>query len=49
MKIVFMGTPDFSAVVLDRLNQAYPVCAVVTAQAKGGGIENPCLAVFKGI
>ncbi len=34
MKIVFMGTPDFSAVVLDRLNQAYPVCAVVTAPDK---------------
>lgn len=37
MKIVFMGTPDFSAVVLDRLNQAYPVCAVVTAPDKPTG------------
>lgn len=30
MKIVFMGTPDFSATVLEKLNSEYPVCAVVT-------------------
>ncbi len=30
MKIIFMGTPDFSAVVLEKLNKVYPVDAVVT-------------------
>ena len=25
MKIVFMGTPDFSAIVLEKLNSVYPV------------------------
>ena len=34
MKIVFMGTPDFSATVLEKLNSVYPVSAVVTAPDK---------------
>lgn len=34
MKIVFMGTPDFSAVVLQRLHSVYPVCCVVTGLDK---------------
>lgn len=34
MKIVFMGTPDFSAVVLEKLNSVYPVSAVVTGLDK---------------
>ena len=37
MKIVFMGTPDFSAVVLERLNSVYPVSAVVTGLDKPVG------------
>lgn len=37
MKIVFMGTPDFSAVVLEKLNSVYPVCAVVTGLDKPVG------------
>ena len=37
MKIVFMGTPDFSAVVLEKLNSAYPVAAVVTGLDKPVG------------
>ena len=37
MKIVFMGTPDFSAVVLEKLNSAYPVSAVVTGLDKPVG------------
>jgi len=37
MKIVFMGTPDFSAAVLEKLNKTYPVCAVVTAPDKPVG------------
>lgn len=37
MKIVFMGTPDFSAVVLRKLNSVYPVCAVVTGLDKPVG------------
>ncbi len=34
MKIVFMGTPDFSAVVLQKLHSVYPVCCVVTGLDK---------------
>lgn len=37
MKIVFMGTPDFSAVVLEKLNSVYPVNAVVTGLDKPVG------------
>lgn len=37
MKIVFMGTPDFSAKVLEKLNKSYPVCAVVTGIDKQSG------------
>ncbi len=37
MKIVFMGTPDFSATVLEKLHAVYPVCAVVTAPDKPAG------------
>lgn len=32
-----MGTPDFSAVVLEKLNSVYPVCAVVTGLDKPVG------------
>jgi len=34
MKIIFMGTPDFSAVVLEKLNSVYKVDAVVTGLDK---------------
>lgn len=37
MKIVFMGTPDFSAVVLEKLKSVYPVSAVVTGLDKPVG------------
>ncbi|MDD4839491.1 MAG: methionyl-tRNA formyltransferase [Clostridia bacterium] len=37
MKIVFMGTPDFSAVVLEKLNSVYAVSAVVTGLDKVSG------------
>ncbi|MBR4800639.1 MAG: methionyl-tRNA formyltransferase [Clostridia bacterium] len=37
MKIVFMGTPDFSAIVLEKLNSVYPVGAVVTGLDKPVG------------
>lgn len=37
MKIVFMGTPDFSAVVLQKLHSVYPVSAVVTGLDKPVG------------
>ena len=37
MKIVFMGTPDFSAVVLEKLNSVYPVSAIVTGLDKPVG------------
>lgn len=37
MKIVFMGTPDFSAVVLEKLNSVYPVSAAVTGLDKPVG------------
>jgi methionyl-tRNA formyltransferase len=37
MKIVFMGTPDFSAKVLEKLNSVYPVYAVVTGLDKPAG------------
>ncbi len=37
MKIIFMGTPDFSAVVLEKLNSVYPVSAVVTGLDKPVG------------
>lgn len=37
MKIIFMGTPDFSANVLRKLNVVYPVSAVVTGTDKPVG------------
>lgn len=37
MKIVFMGTPDFSAVVLEKLHSVYPVFCVVTGLDKPVG------------
>lgn len=37
MKIVFMGTPDFSAVVLEKLHSVYPVSYVVTGLDKPVG------------
>lgn len=37
MKIVFMGSPDFSATVLKKLNSVYPVSAVVTGLDKPVG------------
>lgn len=37
MKIIFMGTPDFSAVVLEKLNSVYKVDAVVTGPDKPVG------------
>lgn len=37
MKIVFMGTPDFSAVVLEKLHSVYPVSCVVTGLDKPVG------------
>ncbi len=37
MKIVFMGTPDFSAIVLEKLHGVYPVTAVVTGLDKPVG------------
>lgn len=37
MKIIFMGTPDFSAVVLEKLNSLYPVSCVVTGLDKEVG------------
>lgn len=37
MKIVFMGTPDFSAIVLEKLNSVYPVSCVVTGLDKPTG------------
>ncbi len=37
MKIVFMGTPDFSAIVLEKLHSVYPVAAVVTGLDKPAG------------
>ena len=40
MKIVFMGTPDFSAKVLKKLNSAYPVSAVVTNPDRPAGRGN---------
>ena len=45
MKIVFMGTPDFSAVVFEKLNSVYPVSAVVTGVDKPIGrkmVLTPC-------
>lgn len=45
MKIVFMGTPDFSAVVFEKLNSVYPISAVVTGVDKPVGrkmILTPC-------
>lgn len=41
MKIVFMGTPDFSARVLEKLNSVYPVYAAVT------GLDKPCGRGYK--
>lgn len=37
MKIVFLGTPDFSATVLEKLNSVYPVAAAVTGLDKPVG------------
>ena len=37
MKIVFMGSPDFSATVLEKLNSVYPVSLVVTGLDKPVG------------
>lgn len=45
MKIIFMGTPDFSAVVFEKLNSIYPVSAVVTGVDKPVGrkmVLTPC-------
>lgn len=45
MKIVFMGTPDFSAEVFKKLNSVYPVSAVVTGVDKPVGrkmVLTPC-------
>ena len=45
MKIVFMGTPDFSAVVFEKLNSVYPISAVVTGVGKPVGrkmVLTPC-------
>lgn len=39
MKIVFMGTPDFSAIVLEKLNSVYPVSCVVTGLDKPPGAD----------
>ncbi len=40
MRIVFMGTPDFSAAVLEKLHEAYPVLAAVTGPDKMSGRGN---------
>ncbi len=40
MKIIFMGTPDFSSAVLEKLNSVYPVAAVVTGEDKASGRHN---------
>ncbi|MEG2273979.1 MAG: methionyl-tRNA formyltransferase [Clostridia bacterium] len=37
MKIVFMGTPNFSSVVFEKLNSVYPVSTVVTGLDKPVG------------
>ncbi len=45
MKIIFMGTPDFSSVVFEKLNSVYPVSAVVTGPDKPVGrkmVLTPC-------
>ena len=45
MKIIFMGTPDFSAVVFEKLNSIYPISAVVTGVDKPVGrkmVLTPC-------
>lgn len=45
MKIIFMGTPDFSAEVFKKLNSVYPVSAVVTGIDKPVGrkmVLTPC-------
>lgn len=45
MKIIFMGTPDFSAEVFKKLNSVYPVSAVVTGVDKPVGrkmVLTPC-------
>lgn len=43
MKIIFMGTSDFSAVVLQKINEKYPVSAVVTnpdrKRGRGGSVS----------
>ena len=40
MKIIFMGTPDFSAKVLEKLHASYPVSAVVTNPDRPAGRGN---------
>lgn len=45
MRIIFMGTPDFSSAVFEKLNSVYPVTAVVTGPDKPvgrKGILTPC-------
>lgn len=37
MKIIFMGSPEFSAVVFEKLNGEYPVSAVVTNPDRQSG------------
>ncbi|MEG1662511.1 MAG: methionyl-tRNA formyltransferase [Clostridia bacterium] len=37
MKIVFMGTPNFSSVVFEKLNSVYPISTVVTGLDKPVG------------
>lgn len=40
MKIVFMGTPDFSATVLKKLHAAFPVSAAITNPDRPAGRGN---------
>lgn len=40
MKIIFMGTPDFSAKVLEKLHANYPVSAVITNPDRPAGRGN---------
>lgn len=40
MRIIFMGTPDFSATVLEKLNGKYPVIAAVTNPDRPAGRGN---------
>jgi len=49
MKIIFMGNPEFSAVVLEKLNASFPVSLVVTSPDKPVGrkqiMTSPALKV----